>query len=108
MDYNDVGGVGMALNSAIAVPTVTINKVQQRYPWNEMVDIDYTITGDETGCKIEIGGEDKESETSIFQRSFFPCFRLQQEKVLDEMLSAAREAGCRRAMIYKKLAKDAH
>lgn len=54
-----------------AAPTVTINKVQQRYPWNGMVDIDYTITGDATGCKLEIGVEDKESGTKYMPTKFF-------------------------------------
>ena len=54
-----------------AAPTVTINKVQQRYPWNGMVDIDYTITGDATGCKLEIGVEDKESGTKYLPTKFF-------------------------------------
>lgn len=53
-----------------AAPTVTINKVQQRYPWNGMVDIDYTITGDATGCKIEIGVEDKESGNKYLPTKF--------------------------------------
>ncbi len=53
-----------------AAPTVTINKVQQRYPWNGMVDIDYTITGDATGCKLEIGVEDKESGNKYLPTKF--------------------------------------
>lgn len=53
-----------------AAPTVTINKVQQRYPWNGMVDIDYEITGDATGCKLEIGVEDKESGNKYVPTKF--------------------------------------
>lgn len=30
--------------SAWAAPSVTIDRVQQRYPWNGMVDIDYTVS----------------------------------------------------------------
>ena len=60
-----IGAVAFA-----AAPTVTINKVQQRYPWNGMVDIDYTITGDATGCKLEIGVEDKESGTKYLPTKF--------------------------------------
>ena len=60
----------MAAMAFAAAPTVTINKVQQRYPWNGMVDIDYTITGDATGCKIEIGVEDKESGNKYLPTKF--------------------------------------
>ena len=37
-----VAAVGIA---AVAAPTVKIDKIQQRYPWNGMVDIDYTLSG---------------------------------------------------------------
>ena len=30
---------------AFADPTITIDRVQQRYPWNGLVDIDYTVSG---------------------------------------------------------------
>ena len=30
---------------ALAEPTVTLSRVQQRYPWNGLVDIDYTVAG---------------------------------------------------------------
>ena len=28
-----------------AAPTISINRVQQRYPWNGLIDIDYTVEG---------------------------------------------------------------
>ena len=31
--------------AASAVPTVTITRAQQRFPWNGLVDIDYTVSG---------------------------------------------------------------
>ena len=31
-----------------AAPTVSVDRVQQRYPWNKIVDIDYTVSGIET------------------------------------------------------------
>lgn len=34
------------------IPTVKIVKVQQRYPWNGMVDIDYTLSGNVDRVKI--------------------------------------------------------
>ena len=35
-------------------PTVTNVVARQRWPWNGLVDIDYEITGDTTGLKVEI------------------------------------------------------
>ena len=33
-----------------ATPTVSNVKARQRYPWNGMVDIDYTLSGDTSGA----------------------------------------------------------
>ena len=38
-------GVGMTLNSAIATPAVSDISVRQRYPWNGLVDLKFTVTG---------------------------------------------------------------
>ena len=38
------GAALMALG-AVADPTITISRIQQRYPWNGYVDIDYTVAG---------------------------------------------------------------
>ena len=54
-----------------AAPTVAIDKVQQRYPWNGMVDIDYTITGDASGLKLEVGVEDKQTGNTYTPTKFF-------------------------------------
>ena len=35
----------MAAEAAFATPQLTIDRVQQRYPWNGLVDVDYTISG---------------------------------------------------------------
>ena len=35
----------IAASAAFATPSITIDRVQQRYPWNGLVDIDYTISG---------------------------------------------------------------
>lgn len=43
---------------AFAEPTVSDVVAKQRYPWNGMVDIDYTITGDTTGMWLEVSVED--------------------------------------------------
>ena len=41
--------------SALAEPsiTITVNRVQQRYPWNGLVDIDYTIGGVPAEKKVD-------------------------------------------------------
>ncbi len=43
---------------AFADPIVSGVTAKQRYPWNGMVDIDYTITGDATGMSLEVSVED--------------------------------------------------
>ena len=35
----------LSATAALAVPTVTIDSVTQRWPWNNNVDITYTVTG---------------------------------------------------------------
>lgn len=39
-------------------PTVSNVKAQQRYPWNALVDIDYTLSGDTTGLGVSISVRD--------------------------------------------------
>lgn len=53
--------VGMLSWAALATPTVSDVVARQRYPWNGMVDIDYTITGDASGCKLDVIVEDKQN-----------------------------------------------
>ena len=53
---------------AFAAPTVSDVTARQRYPWNGMVDIDYTISGDATGLKIEIGVEDRQNGKTYFKQ----------------------------------------
>ena len=52
--------VGLLSAAAFATPTVSDVVARQRYPWNGMVDIDYTITGDASGCVAEITVEDRQ------------------------------------------------
>jgi uncharacterized repeat protein (TIGR02543 family) len=47
-----LAGVGMALNSAIAAPAVSDISARQRYPWNGLVDLKFTIMG-ESGTKYD-------------------------------------------------------
>lgn len=44
-----------------ATPTVSNVKARQRYPWNGMVDIDYTLSGDTTGLGVLITVKDGET-----------------------------------------------
>lgn len=63
MNINQIMAVvyaGMAIHVAAATPTVSDVVARQRYPWNGMVDIDYTITGDASGCVAEITVEDRQ------------------------------------------------
>ncbi|MCR5838487.1 MAG: formylglycine-generating enzyme family protein [Kiritimatiellae bacterium] len=39
-------------------PTVSNVKAQQRYPWNALVDIDYTLSGDTSGLGVSISVRD--------------------------------------------------
>ena len=48
-----------AMSVAFAdVPTVSGVKVRQRYPWNALVDIDYTLSGDTDGLGVSISVRD--------------------------------------------------
>ena len=55
---------------AIAAPVVSDVKARQRYPWNGMVDIDYTITGDASGCVAEIKVEDLQNSKTYMPSKF--------------------------------------
>ena len=48
----------IAATAIAADPVVSNVSAKQRYPWNGMVDIDYTITGDATGMSLEVSVED--------------------------------------------------
>ena len=50
---------------------VTNIKCQQRYPWNGMVDIDYTVRSEDTNAEVWVYpiGYDKDSNTSMAPRS---------------------------------------
>ena len=73
MNINQIMAVvyaGMAIQVATATPTVSDVVARQRYPWNGMVDIDYTITGDASGLKLEIGVEDRQGGKSYTPTKF--------------------------------------
>lgn len=78
--YNYGGGSNCAWIDDISfepiMPTaskveVTNIKCQQRYPWNGMVDIDYTVTSDDPNADVWVYpiGYDKDSNTSMAPRA---------------------------------------
>lgn len=40
-----VGALFLTCGVLLAAESITVDRVQQRYPWNGLVDIDYTIAG---------------------------------------------------------------
>lgn len=51
-----VGGLSVGAGTA---PTVSDVRAQQRWPWNALVDIDYTLGGDTTGLDVDISVTDR-------------------------------------------------
>lgn len=62
MNIKKIMAAGAAAFAAMATfgvePTVSNVKAQQRYPWNALVDIDYTISGDTSGLGVSISVRD--------------------------------------------------
>ena len=56
--------------SVLASPTVSDVSAKQRYPWNGMVDIDYTITGDATDMTLEVSVEDVQNNKTYTPTKF--------------------------------------
>lgn len=63
-------GVGMALNYAIATPAVSDISARQRYPWNGLVDLRFTITGT-SGTKYDTSfvAKDMEGNTNVAMKT---------------------------------------
>ena len=63
--------IGAAL-CASAVPTVTIDSVTQRWPWNNLVDIDFTISGTAEGeaYYVDVSGTYDNGNRSLFAKTF--------------------------------------
>ncbi len=53
-----------------ATPMVSNVKAQQRYPWNGLVDIDYTITGDTTGLNLSFSVRDGQNDKTYTPATF--------------------------------------
>ena len=51
-------------------PSISNVKAQQRYPWNGLVDIDYTITGDTTGLNLSFSARDAETGETYTPKTF--------------------------------------
>lgn len=68
--------VAMAMAALVAfgafadVPTISNVKAQQRYPWNGLVDIDYTITGNTTGLNLSFSARDAETGATYRPTTF--------------------------------------
>lgn len=59
-----------------AAPTITVDRVQQRYPWNNVVDIDYTITGltgDPYDYRVEMSVSSPALAKPIVVSNFINC-----------------------------------
>ena len=63
-------GVGMTLSSAVAAPAVSDISARQRYPWNGLVDLKFTITG-ESGMKYDVSftAKDMEGNTNVAMKT---------------------------------------
>lgn len=68
----------MFVMSAKAMPYITNVTARQRYPWNGLVDIDYTIVGESTGCQLDISVKDLMTGSTYIPTKFL------SEKVVAE------------------------
>lgn len=62
--------VAATLRAFAATPTVSNVKAQQRWPWNGLVDIDYTISGDASGLGVLITMRDEATGTTYTPTKF--------------------------------------
>lgn len=59
-----------------AAPTITVDRVQQRYPWNNVVDVDYTIsglTGDPYDYRVEMTVSSSSLQKPVVASNFINC-----------------------------------
>ena len=68
-----VATVMLACDSIAAAPMVTVSnvKAQQRYPWNSLVDIDYTLSGNTAGLGVSISVRDVQNNKDYQPTKFF-------------------------------------
>ena len=50
-----VGLVALGIYVMAGDVSVSVQKVQQRWPWNGKVDIDYTVTYDDANADVYVG-----------------------------------------------------
>lgn len=62
--------VAMA-GTSVAAPSISDVVAKQRYPWNGLVDIEYTTSGDATGWDAFIKMTDKTSGIVYYPKSFY-------------------------------------
>jgi len=65
-----VGFAFAALAAFADAPSISNVKAQQRYPWNGLVDIDYTITGDASGLDVSILVKDLQNDKEYTPTQF--------------------------------------
>lgn len=68
-----VGGVALSASVASAATAITVDSVTQRWPWNNKLDITYTVTG----------GQNLTSETPQFKRIVFTAVIAGQTNIID-------------------------
>ena len=59
------------LSLAVSAATVSNVRSRQRYPWNGLVDIDYTLDGDTSGLNVLITVTDRATGKKYTPKSFF-------------------------------------
>lgn len=64
------GTVAATVAAFAAAPTVSNVKAQQRYPWNALVDIDYTLSGDTSGLGVSISVRDVQNNRNYQPTKF--------------------------------------
>ena len=65
-----VATLAAAICAFAAAPSISNVKAQQRYPWNGLVDIDYTITGDTTGLNLSFSVRDEQNNKTYTPKTF--------------------------------------
>ena len=79
-----IGMVSLSLGAAVSV---SVDKVQQRYPWNGMVDIDYTVTCDDAAADVYVFPEGTDTDRN---------FALQMRTLSGDGANGAVKAGAHR------------
>ena len=110
--------------AAFADPTLSVSRVQQRYPWNGLVDIDYTVsgvTGDPVDWRIEfaLSGTTNGVDfalTPVHFTAYAPCdlpvadgtYRVTWDSAKDGFLAQAEGVTATAKLIYEPVtARDA-